>query len=88
VPPRFRELVRYLHLSPLRAKLVADLGALDRYSWAGHATVIGRIPRPWQDEQMRRRVVWKTRGYGPSARFSKWWSKGTISILGYWLEVN
>jgi len=44
----FRELIRYIHLNPLRAKLVADLRALDRYPWCGHATVVGRIPRPWQ----------------------------------------
>ena len=44
----FRELVRYIHLNPLRAKLVPDLRALDRYPWCGHATVVGRIPRPWQ----------------------------------------
>jgi len=47
----FRELVRYIHLNPLRAKLVADLRALDRYPWGGHATVLGRIPRAWQDRR-------------------------------------
>jgi REP element-mobilizing transposase RayT len=43
-----RELIRYIHLNPLRAKLVADLRALDRCPWWGHATVVGRIPRAWQ----------------------------------------
>ncbi len=47
----FRELVRYIHLNPLRAKLVPDLRALDRYPWGGHATVVGRIPRAWQDRR-------------------------------------
>ncbi len=47
----FRELVRYLHLNPLRAQLVPDLWALDRYPWCGHATILGRIPRPWQDRR-------------------------------------
>jgi len=32
----FRELVRYIHLNPLRAKLVLDLAQLDRYPWCGH----------------------------------------------------
>jgi REP element-mobilizing transposase RayT len=45
----FRELVRYIHLNPLRAKFVASLRALDRYPWCGHATVVGEIPRAWQD---------------------------------------
>src|SRR3972149_430615 len=47
----FRELVRYIHLNPLRAKLVADVRTLDRYPWCGHATVVGRIPRAWQDRR-------------------------------------
>ncbi|MBI4840902.1 MAG: transposase [candidate division NC10 bacterium] len=47
----FRELVRYIHLNPLRAKLVPDVRALDRYPWCGHATVVGRIPRAWQDRR-------------------------------------
>jgi REP element-mobilizing transposase RayT len=44
-----RELVRYLHLNPLRAKVVADLRALDRYPWSGHSALLGTVPRPWQD---------------------------------------
>ena len=47
----FQELVRYIHLNPLRAKLVANLRALDHYPWCGHATVVGRISRPWQDRR-------------------------------------
>jgi hypothetical protein len=45
----FLELVRYLHLNPLRAGLVADVAALDRYPYAGHSAVLGRHERPWQD---------------------------------------
>ena len=36
------ELVRYIHLNPLRAGLVQNLDALDRYPWSGHAVVMGR----------------------------------------------
>ena len=43
------ELVRYIHLNPLRAHLVTDLDALDRYAWTGHAALLGHHPRPWQD---------------------------------------
>jgi putative transposase len=46
--PYFLELVRYLHLNPLRAKLVPDLTTLDRYPYTGHAPLLGRIARPWQ----------------------------------------
>ena len=33
------ELVRYLHLNPLRAGILRDLRALDRYPWTGHAAL-------------------------------------------------
>jgi putative transposase len=42
------ELVRYLHLNPLRAGVVSDLRRLGRYPWSGHAAVLGTVPRPWQ----------------------------------------
>jgi hypothetical protein len=45
----FRELVRYIHLNPLRAHLVSDLAGLDCYPWSGHATLLGRHARAWQD---------------------------------------
>ena len=35
------ELVRYIHLNPLRAGLVAELAALDGYAWSGHAVIMG-----------------------------------------------
>jgi REP element-mobilizing transposase RayT len=35
------ELVRYIHLNPLRAGLVPDLAALDCYPWSGHAVIMG-----------------------------------------------
>jgi len=45
----FRELVRYIHLNPLRSHLVTSLSELDRYPWCGHGVLIGRIKYPWQD---------------------------------------
>lgn len=46
--PYLLELVRYLHLNPLRAGVVPDLQALDRYPWSGHAALLGRRFQPWQ----------------------------------------
>ncbi len=46
--PYLLELTRYIHLNPLRAGLVQDLAALDRYRWTGHSTLVGRVKRPWQ----------------------------------------
>lgn len=39
--PYFLELIRYIHLNPLRAGLVKDLEGLDRYPWCGHAGLLG-----------------------------------------------
>jgi len=41
--------LRSLHLNPLRAKIVPDLRALDRYPYTGHAVLLGRRQCPWQD---------------------------------------
>jgi len=46
--PYLLELVRYLHLNPIRARVVKDLRALDRYPWSGHSALLGTVPRPWQ----------------------------------------
>lgn len=37
-----QELVRYIHLNPLRAGMVKDLAALDDYHWTGHSVIIGK----------------------------------------------
>lgn len=39
--PYFLELVRYIHLNPIRAGLVSNLSELDRYPWSGHAVLVG-----------------------------------------------
>lgn len=43
------ELVRYIHLNPLKGKLVKNLGALEDYPYCGHGAVLGRRLIPWQD---------------------------------------
>jgi len=40
--PYLLELIRYIHLNPLRAGLVKDLKELDRYPWAGHSAILGK----------------------------------------------
>jgi len=36
------ELIRYIHLNPLRAGMVGDLDGLDNYPWSGHAVLMGK----------------------------------------------
>lgn len=43
------ELVRYIHLNPLRARLVEDLNALDSYVYGGHSVMMGKSKQPGQD---------------------------------------
>ncbi len=45
----FVELVRYIHLNPLRAKVMVDLKELDSYSYCGHSALIGKRKREWQE---------------------------------------
>ena len=45
----FRELVRYIHLNPLRANLVDNLDELDHYFWSGHSVLVGKQKNDWQD---------------------------------------
>jgi len=47
--PYFLELVRYIHLNPLRAKLVDSAEALDDYPYSGHSALMGIRPVDWQD---------------------------------------
>ena len=42
------ELVRYIHLNPLRAGVVRSLAALAQYPWSGHSAILGQVERPWQ----------------------------------------
>lgn len=44
-----QELVRYVHLNPVRGGVCRDLRALDRYSWCGHGVLMGHSRRPFQD---------------------------------------
>jgi REP element-mobilizing transposase RayT len=42
------ELVRYIHLNPLRANVVKEFGDLEGHPYSGHSALVGRIERPWQ----------------------------------------
>jgi REP element-mobilizing transposase RayT len=46
--PYLLELVRYIHLNPLRAKQVASLKRLDGYRYSGHGALMGKRPNEWQ----------------------------------------
>ncbi|MBN2318998.1 MAG: transposase, partial [Acidobacteria bacterium] len=47
--PYLRELVRYIHLNPLRARIVFTLSELNRYQYSGHSALMGKCNREWQE---------------------------------------
>ena len=96
----FRELVRYIHLNPLRAGLVPDLGRLDRYPWCGHAGILGRQCLPGQDRayvlawfgRTERAALQAYRAYLrdglPQGRRPDLVGGGLVRSLGGWAEVR
>ncbi len=43
------ELIRYIHLNPIRAKIIDDLSTLDTWPFSGHATLMGKVASSWLD---------------------------------------
>jgi REP element-mobilizing transposase RayT len=44
-----KDLVRYIHLNPLRAKIVEGLAGLKKYAYSGHRVLLGAGKCSWQD---------------------------------------
>ena len=62
------ELIRYIHLNPLRAGRVSSMRQLDRYRYCGHSTLMGNRKYDWQDTNyvlnlFGKRVASARRGY-------------------------
>jgi len=47
--PYLLELVRYIHLNPLRADMVRSTEELEGFRWCGHAALTGRRLNDWQE---------------------------------------
>ena len=43
------ELIRYVHLNPVRAGICKSIDALDSYPWCGHSVLLGRQDAPYQN---------------------------------------
>lgn len=43
-----KELVRYIHLNPIRACIVENMGDLGKFSYTGHSAITGKCKRQWQ----------------------------------------
>jgi len=42
------ELVRYIHLNPIRAGIVSDLKTLNKHPFSGHHALMGEVTHSWQ----------------------------------------
>ena len=49
--PYLLELVRYIHLNPLRANIVSDYSTLTKYQYCGHGVILNYRRNDWQDTQ-------------------------------------
>jgi putative transposase len=92
----FKELVRYIHLNPVRAKMVPDLVGLNKYPYGGHSALMGKQKRGWQETDYVLSVFGKTpaaarrsyalfveAGYGQGRR-PELTGGGLIRSLGGW----
>ena len=95
-----KELVRYIHLNPLRAGVVPDLLQLDKYPYSGHSAMMGRNKGDWHDTDYILAVFGKRMGAARKAyrefikagvgqgRREELAGGGLIRSLGGWEEVK
>jgi putative transposase len=97
--PYLLELVRYIHLNPLRASVVKSIDELDRYPWSGHAFLMGSRRNGWQETEYvlrqfgrdRKRAIrayreFMVEGKGQGRR-GELVGGGLIRSLGGWSQV-
>jgi len=60
--PYFLELVRYIHLNPIRAGIVSTPDELDKYPYGGHSVLMGKSAQQWQDRDYVLKQFGRTEG--------------------------
>lgn len=95
-----KELVRYIHLNPVRANLVSDMDELNACEYCGHGALLGKRRREWQETEYvlsyfggslreARRVYVKYMEEGAEqGRRPELVGGGLIRSLGGWEEVK
>ncbi len=96
----FRELIRYIHLNPIRRKLLKDIEGLNQFTYSGHATLMGKHARPWQDvrfvlsgfgkgisESRKNYLDYVKAGFG-HRRKTELSGGGLVRSAGGWAEVK
>jgi putative transposase len=97
--PYLLELTRYIHLNPLRARMVKNFRELRFYPWSGHSAIMGQQKRGWQDVgtvlayfgRRKRRAIAAYEDYVregiEKGRRPELVGGGLIRSLGGWSEV-
>ncbi len=98
--PYLLELVRYIHLNPLRADLIKDYDKLGWFKYCGHSYILGNNKNDWQDVEYVLRLFAKRQKtaikrylehvrkgieIGPRPDLT---GGGLIRSLGGWTEVK
>ncbi|CAB1085043.1 hypothetical protein D1AOALGA4SA_12540 [Olavius algarvensis Delta 1 endosymbiont] len=76
--PYLLELVRYIHLNPLRSRVVRDLKQLSTYPFCGHHVLMGKYDHEWQDIDYVLALFGKTSGAARKA-YETFISKGVAA---------
>lgn len=94
------ELVRYIHLNPIRAGVVNTLEELNSYKYSGHSSLLDRTTRKWQDTDhvlsyFGKRKTKARKGYESfveeglsQGRRKEFTGGGLIRSLGGWAEAR
>lgn len=95
-----KELVRYIHLNPLRARMVEDFQALNHFAFSGHRLLAGAGECEWQDDGYVLGCFGKRAGLGRKqylayakagiamGRRPELVGGGLVRSLGGWAEVK
>ena len=98
--PYLLELVRYIHLNPIRAGIVSDLKELGKFVYSGHGTILGKYDHSFQDVDyilglFEKRVSEARKAYRTyvqkgikQGRRSELVGGGLIRSAGGWSEVK
>ncbi len=95
-----KELVRYIHLNPVRAGNVPGIKELNKYPYCGHSALMGKKERPWQDVEYALGYFGRTPGQArkgylnfmeggiDQGRREDLTGGGLIRSVGGWAEVK
>ena len=76
------ELVRYINLNPLRARLIKDFDLLRKYPYSGHSVLMGKVKNDWQD------IQWVLRLFDERIRVARRRYHGLFKRAYLWVDVR